>query len=189
MPVIVPKAAAPQPRREGVRVPGIYEGWIRAAAESWFAIEDDPRFTYDHKTGFSTGASEEEVAAAKKQAARFADDRIAEGGPLIAKLLQCERRCWGIPFFRDRATTKYDIYRDDTVYVNAEATRVWREHRPAGKARQAALRAQPVIEPEHNGATVAAPECAPTFAVEHVAHELRVFDDSERLRPPPEPHE
>ena len=66
MPVIVSKgAAAPQPRREGVRVPGIYEGWIRAAAESRFAVEDDPRLTYDHETGVSTGPSEEEVAAAK----------------------------------------------------------------------------------------------------------------------------
>ena len=79
------------------------------------------------------------------------------------------RKCWGISFFRERADTLYDIYRDDSVYVNAEATRLLRERRAAEEARLAALVAQRVVEQpkrlsnaldisEHNGATVAVPE-------------------------------
>ena len=155
MPEFVSKQAVPQRRRERVCVPGLYGQWIRTAAESRFAIEDDPRFMYDPETGGSTGPSEEEVAAAKDQAARFADDRIAEGRPLIAKLLQCEQSCWGIAFFRDRQFTKYDIFADDMVCVNVDATQRYRSRLAAELAlRQAALAQYQPVVPTHNGSQV-----------------------------------
>jgi hypothetical protein len=175
MPVIVSKAAAPRPRREGVRVPGIYESWIRDAAETHAtgAVEDtygDIRARFDPETGRMASEAEVDSAlsAAHVEAARRADERIASGEPLIGKLLVCEESVWGIAFFRDRADTVYDIHRDDSVYVNAEATRLLRERHAAEEARLAALLAQPVIEPEevsnaldtceHNGAAVSVPE-------------------------------
>ena len=99
------------------------------------------------------------VAAAGAEAARLAEVRIASGKPLIGKNLVCEHSVWGITFFRDRVTTLYDIYCDDGVYVNAEATRVWRERRAADEARRAALVAQRLIEPEHNGHQVVLADC------------------------------
>jgi hypothetical protein len=129
-------------RGEYFVLPGVYENSHRVR-EAWsIGFDDDPRFR-DEDDDFDETAHEAARAEAEAAADRRADEKIREGKPIVATLLNpgwslhpFRRSTFSIPrvpFFRDR-DRMYDIHNDDRVVVNVEATAAWKAQRAAEDA-------------------------------------------------------